>query len=129
MIGEDMSQPYIRRAVNWLRCCQNPDGGWGESCQSYHDPRFKAAGPSTASQTAWALMGLMSAGDTDSLAVRAGIEYLLRTQEEDGNWSESYYTGTGFPCVFYLKYHLYRLYFPLMALGRFERLRAGGTHS
>jgi len=112
--------PELRRGAAWLRAVQNPDGGWGESPASYDEARLRGQGPSTASQTAWALMGLLSAGEGDTPAVKRGIEYLLRTQGEDGAWPEDQFTGTGFPCVFYLKYHLYRLYFPLMALARFE---------
>jgi squalene-hopene/tetraprenyl-beta-curcumene cyclase len=112
--------PELRRGAAWLRAVQNPDGGWGESPASYDDAGLRGQGPSTASQTAWALMGLLSAGEEDTPAVKRGIEYLLRAQGEDGAWPEDQFTGTGFPCVFYLKYHLYRLYFPLMALARFE---------
>ncbi|HXE91426.1 MAG TPA: squalene--hopene cyclase [Terriglobales bacterium] len=115
-IGEDMSQPWIQRAAVWLRSVQNPDGGWGETCGSYDDPATRGLGPSTPSQSAWALLGLMAAGDYSSDAVHRGIAYLLRTQRKDGSWDEKEYTGTGFPRVFYLAYHLYRQYFPLLAL-------------
>jgi squalene-hopene/tetraprenyl-beta-curcumene cyclase len=111
----------IRRAARWLVAVQNADGGWGESCRSYHEPHLKAQGPSTASQTAWALMGLMCAGETGSDAVKRGIDYLIRTQRDDGTWDEDIFTGTGFPNVFYLRYHLYRHSFPVMALGMYER--------
>jgi len=117
-IGFDMSDPMIRRAVDWLRQTQQSCGGWGESCRSYDDPAWAGKGEPTASQTAWALLGLLAAGEGDSAAVKAGIAYLLETQQQDGNWREDLFTGTGFPKVFYLKYHLYRLYFPLMALAR-----------
>jgi squalene-hopene/tetraprenyl-beta-curcumene cyclase len=110
----------IRRGAEWLRSVQNPDGGWGETPASYDDPRLRGQGPSTASQTAWAILGLLAAGERESPAVARGIEYLLRTQGPDGSWPEDQFTGTGFPQVFYLKYHLYRLYFPLMALARYE---------
>jgi squalene-hopene/tetraprenyl-beta-curcumene cyclase len=120
-IGEDMRMPYVRRAVAWLKRVQNADGGWGESVRSYEDDKYKGIGPSTASQTAWALMGLISAGEVKSPEVARGIQYLLDTQEVDGTWSEEWYTGTGFPRVFYLRYHFYRHYFPLMALGMFAR--------
>ncbi|MCX7916311.1 MAG: hypothetical protein N3A53_08440, partial [Verrucomicrobiae bacterium] len=120
-IGEDMEQPYIRRAVAWLKGVQNADGGWGESVRSYDDPTYKGIGPSTPSQTAWALMGLMSAGEVHSREVRRGIAYLLTNQLPDGTWREEWYTGTGFPKVFYLRYHYYRHYFPLMALGMYTR--------
>jgi squalene-hopene/tetraprenyl-beta-curcumene cyclase len=120
-IGFDMGAPMVRRAVDWLKQVQQPGGAWGENCRSYDDPSLAGQGAPTASQTAWALMGLMAAGETDSAAVRAGIEYLLATQQSDGDWREDSFTGTGFPKVFYLKYHLYSLYFPLMALARYER--------
>ena len=118
-VGFDMADPMVRRAVGWLRQVQQPGGGWGESCRSYDDPEWAGRGEATASQTAWALLGLIAAGEAQSEAVRVGIEYLIRTQRDDGNWDETPFTGTGFPKVFYLKYHLYRLYFPLMALARF----------
>ncbi len=122
-IGIDMGQPHIRRAVAWLKATQNSDGGWGESPQSYDDPHLKGIGESTASQTAWALMGLMSAGETRSPEVTRGIAYLMSTQQPGGTWQEQLYTGTGFPKVFYLRYHYYSHYFPLMALGTFARLK------
>ena len=96
-IGEDMSQPYVRRAVQWLLVCQNTDGGWGESCGSYVDPALHGAGPSTASQTAWALLALLAAGETESSPVSRGVSYLIDTQRKEGCWEEPYYTGTGFP--------------------------------
>ena len=102
---------------------QNPDGGWGESCMSYDEPTTKGIGASTPSQTAWAVMGLLAAGDTRSDAVARGIAYLLRTQRKDGGWDESEYTGTGFPRVFYLAYHLYRVYFPLLALTTYGKVQ------
>jgi squalene-hopene/tetraprenyl-beta-curcumene cyclase len=120
-VGFDMGLPMVRRAVAWLQQVQQPGGGWGESCRSYDDPSLKGQGTPTASQTAWALLGLMAAGETHGDSVRAGIEYLLATQQPDGNWREDEFTGTGFPKVFYLKYHLYALYFPLMALARYAR--------
>ncbi|MBN1441753.1 MAG: squalene--hopene cyclase, partial [Planctomycetes bacterium] len=126
-VGEDPSQEYIRRAARWLKSRQNPDGGWGESCKSYHDTSTRGEGESTASQTAWALMGLIAAGEVDSSEVERGIEYLLRTQEEDGGWTEESWTGTGFPRVFYLRYHYYSLYFPLFALGMYRNARRGST--
>ena len=144
VIGEDMGQPYIRRAVDWLLECQNPDGGWGEVCGSYVDSSLMGVGPSTASQTAWALMALISAGEWDHQATRAGVAYLARTQQEDGSWDEPHYTGTGFPgygvgrkpsqppqfneresrgvelpAGFMINYHMYRNCWPLMALGRY----------
>ncbi|MGH7369389.1 MAG: squalene--hopene cyclase, partial [Candidatus Methylomirabilaceae bacterium] len=122
-IGEPMDQPYIRRATEWLISRQNPDGGWGESCSSYDDPRAAGRGTSAPSQTAWALLGLLHAGLARHPAVSMGIDYLLRTQSADGGWEEREFTGTGFPRVLYLRYHLYRLYFPLWALSLFRNLR------
>jgi squalene-hopene/tetraprenyl-beta-curcumene cyclase len=118
-IGLDADDPMVGRAADWLEQVQQPDGGWGESCRSYDDPSWAGRGEPTASQTAWALLGLVAAGRADSAAARAGVEYLVKTQREDGNWDEDVFTGTGFPKVFYLKYHLYRLYFPLLALSRY----------
>ncbi len=145
-IGEDMSQPYVRRAVDWLLSHQNEDGGWGECCGSYVDPSLRGVGSSTASQTAWALLALISAGEAGSAASRRGVEYLLSVQQPDGGWDEPYFTGTGFPgyrigqppkgtpkygeadyqgldmpAGFMINYHLYRNYWPLLALGRFAR--------
>jgi squalene-hopene/tetraprenyl-beta-curcumene cyclase len=123
-IGEDPHEAYIQQAAEWLRMMQNPDGGWGETCDSYDDPNKKGVGPSTASQTAWAVLGLLAAGDTRSDSLARGIAYLLRTQQKNGNWEEPYCTGTGFPRVFYLKYHLYRTYFPLLALTSYAKAMA-----
>lgn len=119
-MNEDDHEPYIQRANEWLRSIQNPDGGWGESCASYDNGVYTPA-ESTPSQTAWALMGLMAGGDTYSSSVLNGIEYLIRTQSADGTWAEELATGTGFPKVFYLNYHYYRLYFPLLALATFVK--------
>jgi squalene-hopene/tetraprenyl-beta-curcumene cyclase len=114
--------PQIRRAVAWLESVQNEDGGWGEDLRSYDDPaQWSARGASTASQTAWALLALLAAGERDGAAVERGIRWLAGTQRADGTWDEPYYTGTGFPRDFYLNYHLYRLAFPLSALGRYVR--------
>jgi squalene-hopene/tetraprenyl-beta-curcumene cyclase len=118
-IGFDMTVPVVRRAVSWLREVQNEDGGWGESCRSYDDPALAGCGVSTASQTAWAVLGLLAAGESASPEVRAGAEFLVGTQHADGGWTEEPFTGTGFPRVFYLKYHMYPIYFPLMALARY----------
>lgn len=123
-MGIDHHEPYIQQAAEWLRMMQNADGGWGETCGSYDDPNAKGVGPSTPSQTAWAIMGLLAANDTRSDCVAKGIAYLLRTQKKDGSWEESYYTGTGFPRVFYLMYHMYRQYFPLIALTTYNKIMA-----
>jgi squalene-hopene/tetraprenyl-beta-curcumene cyclase len=123
-VGYDMTQPMVQRAVAWLKQAQQPNGGWGETCQSYDDPSLAGTGEVTASQTAWALAGLIAAGEAKSDAVRRGIQYLLDTQDPDGNWTEAPFTGTGFPKVFYLKYHMYRLYFPIMALARYKQATA-----
>jgi squalene-hopene/tetraprenyl-beta-curcumene cyclase len=111
----------VRRGVSWLERHQNPDGGWGEDARSYEDPSWIGQGESTASQTAWALLALDAAGDGSGEAARRGVEFLVSTQREDGGWDEPYFTGTGFPGDFYINYHLYRLVFPLMALGRCVR--------
>jgi len=125
-LGEDMSQPYVRKAVAWLMSRQNPDGGWGESCQTYEGPALAGRGASTASQTSWALLGLMAAGEEQGDAVRRGIRYLLDRQNDRGEWDETLFTGTGFPRVFYLRYHGYCRYFPLWALGVCRRLLTTG---
>ena len=117
--GEDMGQEYVRRAVSWLKACQNHDGGWGETCDSYNDPSCRGRGSSTASQTAWAIMGLLAA-ERPGPEVLRGIDFLVSNQREDGTWDEPHFTGTGFPGDFMINYHLYRNYFPLMALGRFQ---------
>jgi squalene-hopene/tetraprenyl-beta-curcumene cyclase len=121
-VGQDMSAEFIRRAAGWLHSCQKPDGSWGETAASYDDSSLKGTGPSTASQTAWGVMGLLAANGANDPAVARGIQWLIANQAADGAWEENFYTGTGFPRVFYLKYHLYRLYFPLMALARYKRL-------
>ncbi len=123
-IGYDMKQPLAQRAATWLSSVQQPCGAWGESCASYHDPALAGQGPPTASQTGWALLALLSAGEEHSDAVRAGIDFLLHSQRSDGSWHENEFTGTGFPKVFYLKYHYYSLYFPLMALARYQQATA-----
>jgi squalene-hopene/tetraprenyl-beta-curcumene cyclase len=119
--GIARDHPAIRRAVAWLERHQNEDGGWGEDCRSYDDPAWIGTGPSTASQTAWALLALEAAGGERSPAVHRGVGWLVKTQRRDGSWDEPQYTGTGFPSDFYINYHLYRLVFPLMALGRCSR--------
>ncbi len=119
-IGEDVRSGMFQKSASWLRGVQNPDGGWGESCASYDDPdEYKAKGPSTASQTAWALMGLLNAGDMSSTELMHGLQFLVRTQTPYGSWDEPWFTGTGFPRVFYLRYHLYCHYFPLWAMGQY----------
>lgn len=145
-IGEDMRQPYVRKAVDWLLAHQNADGGWGETCASYVDPALRGEGESTASQTAWALVGLLAAGEREHAAVAHGLAYLTRTQQHDGTWDEPQFTGCGFPgygvgrqparqraagaplrqgvelgAAFMINYHLYCNYFPLWALGRYAR--------
>src|SRR6266705_6905689 len=115
-MGVDNHEPYVQQAAEWLRSVQNADGGWGETCASYDDATMKGIGPSTASQTAWAVLGLLAADDTRSDSLARGVAFLLRTQEREGSWEEPDFTGTGFPRVFYLKYHMYAQYFPLLAL-------------
>ncbi|MBI2873232.1 MAG: squalene--hopene cyclase [Chloroflexi bacterium] len=146
-VGEDMSQPYVRRAVQWLVDHQDPDGGWGESCASYVDPSLRGRGESTASQTAWALLALLAAGEVAHPATERGVRYLVETQRQDGTWDEPQFTGCGFPgygigdqperypppgdpawqglelgAGFMINYHMYRDYFPLAALGRYRKL-------
>jgi squalene-hopene/tetraprenyl-beta-curcumene cyclase len=110
-------------AAKWLRSVQNPDGGFGESILSYYDPALKGQGKSTASQTAWAIIGLLAVAGPDDPAVQRAISWLVTHQNENGTWDEAEFTGTGFPCVFYLKYHLYRNAFPLYALARYDNMR------
>src|SRR6266850_1798208 len=118
----DNHEPMVQQAAEWLRMVQNSDGGWGETVGSYDDPTLRGTGESTPSQTAWAIMGLLAAGDTRSDSVARGIAHLLRTQKKDGAWDEPFFTGTGFPRVFYLAYHLYRQYFPLIALTTYAKV-------
>jgi squalene-hopene/tetraprenyl-beta-curcumene cyclase len=121
-------EPMVARAVGWLNAIQNPDGGWGEDCDSYDlDRTGHVPAPSTASQTAWALLGLMAAGEVDSQAVARGIDWLAANQDSDGLWGQEYYTGGGFPRVFYLRYHGYPKYFPLWAIARFRNLKRSNT--
>ncbi|MEU0279251.1 MULTISPECIES: squalene--hopene cyclase [unclassified Streptomyces] len=117
--GLPASHPAIRRAVAWLRSVQNEDGGWGEDLRSYNDEAWIGRGATTASQTAWALLALLAAGERESEAVERGIAWLAGAQREDGSWDEPYFTGTGFPWDFSINYHLYRQVFPLTALGRY----------
>jgi len=129
-MGVWSNEPPIQQAAEWIRMVQNADGGWGETCGTYDDPTMRGIGPSTPSQTAWAVLGLLAAGDTRSDSVAKGIRWLVTNQTAEGMWKEtaagrngeSYYTGTGFPRVFYLAYHLYRDYFPLLALTTYRRM-------
>jgi squalene-hopene/tetraprenyl-beta-curcumene cyclase len=125
LIAPKRFAPQIRQAAAWLVSCQNPDGGWGETCKSYDDPSLKGQGSSTPSQTAWALMGLLAAADATEecahSALERGVQHLLETQKTDGSWDEPYYTGTGFPGHFYLRYNLYYQHFPLTALARYRQ--------
>jgi squalene-hopene/tetraprenyl-beta-curcumene cyclase len=128
--GVDSAAPEIRKAVAWLVTIQNPDGGWGEDGTSYRlDYRGHEPAPSTASQTAWALLGLMAVGEIDHPAVARGIDYLSQTQGNDGFWDEARYTATGFPRVFYLRYHGYPKSFPLWALARYRNLKLGNART
>jgi len=121
-INIDMNQPWLVRGRDWLESVQHPDGGWGERCNTYDDPVFKGQGPSTASQTAWALMGLCAFDEPNRPSIQRGIEYLIRTQNPDGSWTEDEITGTGFPKVFYLKYDMYRNAWPLLAFATYKNL-------
>jgi squalene-hopene/tetraprenyl-beta-curcumene cyclase len=129
-INVNMKQPWLLRARAWLESVQHADGGWGERCNTYDDPVFKGQGPSTASQTAWAVMGLCTFDDPSLPSLRRGIEYLIHTQNADGSWSEDETTGTGFPRVFYLKYDMYRNAWPVLAFSTYRKLleRAARQH-
>ena len=118
----DMNQPWLIKARDWLESVQHEDGGWGERCNTYDDPVFKGQGPSTASQTAWAVMGLCAFDDPNRPSIQRGLEYLIQKQNLDGSWTEHETTGTGFPKVFYLKYDIYRNSWPLLALGTYRKL-------
>ncbi len=130
-------EPAVQQAAEWIRMVQNSDGGWGETCGTYDDPNQRGIGPSTPSQTAWAILGLLAAGDTRSDSVAKGVRWLIERQHKDGGWDElvpgrngeSYYTGTGFPRVFYLGYHLYKQYFPLLALTTYRRAMERGDEA
>jgi squalene-hopene/tetraprenyl-beta-curcumene cyclase len=128
--GVDHAAPEMRKAVDWLAAIQNADGGWGEDGASYKlDYHGYKPAPSTASQTAWALLGLMAAGEVDHPAVKRGIDYLSKNQGADGFWNEPRYTATGFPRVFYLRYHGYSKFFPLWAMARYRNLKNANTRS
>ena len=127
-IGQDMTQDWILRGRDWLESCQNNDGGWGETCSTYDNPGAKGIGESTASQTAWAVMGICACGDLERRSVQRGLRFLLSSQKPDGSWEEEQITGTGFPRVFYLKYDLYRQNFPLLALATYVNYRNGLGH-
>lgn len=120
-VGVPVDDPMIASGVNWLLAHQQQDGGWGESADTYEHPHLRGQGVTTASQTAWAVMGLVAAGLEEHPAVIRGIRFLAFTQEEDGTWEETEFTGTGFPIVFYLRYHYYPIYFPLLALAQWAR--------
>jgi len=127
-MGVSGADPRVRRALDWLRSKQNDDGGFGEDCRSYVDRSWIGRGESTASQTAWALMAMKAADlPRNDEMVQHALGFLVRTQREDGTWDEPYYTGTGFPGDFYINYHLYRLVFPLTALGRWLGTAGGGS--
>jgi squalene-hopene/tetraprenyl-beta-curcumene cyclase len=125
--GQDLADPSIRRAVDWLVGKQQADGGWGEDGSSYYEDKKGAVKISTASQTAWAVLGLMAAGEVATPAVERGIAFLMSQRKTHGLWDEEAYTAVGFPRVFYLRYHGYRAYFPLMALARYRNLRNGNS--
>jgi squalene-hopene/tetraprenyl-beta-curcumene cyclase len=127
-IGQDMTQDWILRGRDWLESCQNNDGGWGETCGTYENPSTKGIGESTASQTAWAIMGICACDDLDRPSIQRGLRYLLSSQTPDGSWDEEQITGTGFPRVFYLKYDMYRQNFPLLALATYVNYRSGVGH-
>lgn len=120
-IGYDMNHPRVQRAAAWIKSVQQSCGGWGESCASYSDRNEMGKGEPTASQTAWAVLALIAVGEGGSNEVQRGIEYLIKSQNEDGSWTETQFTGTGFPKVFYLRYHYYPIYFPTLALARYAQ--------
>jgi squalene-hopene/tetraprenyl-beta-curcumene cyclase len=126
--GENMQAPHIRKAVEWLKAYQQEDGGWGEDCATYWDERKSECHESTPSQTAWALLALMAAGEVDSPEVERGVQYLLAAPRDDaGKWHEERFTAVGFPRVFYLRYHGYSAYFPLWAMARYRNLKRANS--
>jgi squalene-hopene/tetraprenyl-beta-curcumene cyclase len=128
--GVDPQSPEVRKAVSWLIKIQNPDGGWGEDGSSYKlDYQGYERAPSTASQTAWAVLGLMAAGEIDHPAVARGIDYLSRTQGPDGLWDEARFTAVGFPRIFYLRYHGYAKFFPVWAMARYRNLKSANART
>ncbi len=120
----NMNEPWLVKARDWLESVQHEDGGWGERCNTYDDPVFKGQGPSTASQTAWAVMGLLAFDDPHRPSIQNGLAYLVSTQNADGSWTEDETTGTGFPKVFYLKYDMYRNSWPLLAFATYQKVLA-----
>ncbi len=127
MVGENMEAPHIRKAVDWLKSRQREDGGWGEDCGTYWEEHKELCKTSTPSQTAWALLALMAAGEVDCDEVKKGVEYLMNAPREGGKWVEEYYNAVGFPKVFYLRYHGYSAFFPLWALARYRNLKGGNN--
>jgi squalene-hopene/tetraprenyl-beta-curcumene cyclase len=121
-VGLKSNHPAMVKAAEWLRSVQNADGGFGETCTSYDDPSLMGRGESTASQTAWGVLGLLTVFEPNETTVQSAVAYLLEHQNAEGSWDEGPFTGTGFPKVFYLKYHLYRHYFPMFALARYRQL-------
>jgi squalene-hopene/tetraprenyl-beta-curcumene cyclase len=126
-VGAASDDSAVVAGAQWLLAYQQPNGGWGESPESYADPRLRGQGPTTASQTAWAVLGLLAAGLEAHPAVVRAVQYLVDTQRADGTWHETEFTGTGFPRVFYLRYHYYPMYFPLMALSRWAATTAASS--
>jgi squalene-hopene/tetraprenyl-beta-curcumene cyclase len=127
-VGVPTDDPAVRRGANWLLACQQACGGWGESADTYEQPELRGQGPCTPSQTAWALLGLWSAGYRTQTPIERGVRYLIETQNPDGSWDEPEFTGTGFPRVFYLRYHYYPIYFPLLALATIQPGAAESQH-
>ena len=122
-----MNAPYIRKSVDWVKAQQREDGGWGEDGSTYWEQTKDVIIASTASQTSWAILGLMAAGEADSKSVERGVKFLIKSPRTGSTWKEPWYTAVGFPKVFYLKYHGYSVYFPLWALSRYRNLKKGNT--